>query len=38
MVEEAPNVGVHDPVHRLAPDANRECVQRVVLPRPGRNP
>src|ERR1700677_4618622 len=31
VIEEAPNVGVQYPVHRLALDANRKCVQRIVL-------
>ena len=31
VVEEASDVGVQYPVHRLALDANRERVQRVVL-------
>ena len=37
-VEEGPDIGVHDPVHRLALNADRERVQRVVLSPSGSKP
>src|SRR5271157_6347099 len=38
VVEEAPDVGVQYPVHRLALDADRKRVQRVVLSPSGPEP
>jgi hypothetical protein len=38
LVEEAPNVGIENPVHRGIADRHRQCVQRVVLSASGPEP